>query len=116
MDIEQFDRAISEICRITKPSGTFYMSIVHPAFYDSQWGTDEHGFRKTKIMERYLTEYFFDNEYWGKTRHYHRSISFYINRIVGNGFRLVHMEEPESYDGVRKSKEFPLFLFMEFEK
>lgn len=116
MDIERFEEALSEIHRVTKPSGTFYMSIVHPAFYDCEWGKDEHGFRKTKIMERYLTEYFFDNEYWGKTRHYHRTVSFYVNRIIEKGFRLIHMEEPESYDGVRKSKEFPLFLFMEFVK
>lgn len=116
MDIENLDTIFSEICRVTKKSGIFYMSIVHPAFYDCRWGKDEQGFRRYKIMERYLSEYAFDNEYWGKTRHYHRTVSYYVNRIIKNGFQLVCMNEPVSYDGVNKSNEFPLFLFLEFIK
>ncbi len=116
MDIEKIESAITEVYRVTKKSGIFYIAIVHPAFYDCQWGKEENGFHKFKIMERYLSEYCFDNEYWGKTRHYHRTVSYYINLMIQNGFQLVCMTEPESYDGVNKSKEFPLFLFLEFVK
>ncbi len=116
MDIENFEGLFEEALRITKKGGVFYFSIVHPAFYDSQWGKDENGFRNSKIMTRYLSEYSFDNEFWGQTPHYHRTISKYINIAIEKGFRLVRLEEPISYDGVTKSKEFPLFLFAEFEK
>jgi methionine biosynthesis protein metW len=116
MDIENIEGLFKEVFRITKVSGIFYFSIVHPAFYDSQWGKDEKGFRNAKIMTKYLSEYSFDNEHWGKTAHYHRTISKYINTAIEKGFRLIRLEEPVSYDGVSKSKEFPLFLFVEFGK
>jgi len=116
MDIENLDKIIHEIYRITKHNGLFYMSIVHPAFYDGEWGKDETGFRKNKIMERYLSEYFFYNEHWGKTKHFHRTISKYLNTIIDSGFILTSINEPKSYDGIKKSSEFPLFLFAEFKK
>lgn len=116
MDIENLSDLIHEIYRITNHNGIFYMSIVHPAFYDCEWEKDPTGFRKRKIIERYLSEYSFDNEYWGKTKHFHRTISTYINTIIRSGFRLVCLDEPKSYDGKTKSDEFPLFLFAEFKK
>lgn len=116
MDIEKFEELFDDVFRITNKGGIFYFSIVHPAFYDCHWGKDENGFRNAKIMTRYLSEYSFDNEFWGKTTHYHRTISKYINTATEKGFRLVRLEEPVSYDGVTKSKEFPLFLFAELEK
>lgn len=116
MDIEHLNDLIQEIYRITKYNGIFYMSIVHPVFYDCEWGKDEKGFRKRKIMEKYLSEYNFYNNYWGKTKHFHRTISKYLNTIVNSGFTLVHLGEPKAYDGILKSDEFPLFLFAEFKK
>ncbi len=116
MDISNFQALFKEVFRITKAEGMFYFSIVHPAFYDCDWGKDENGFRNAKIMTRYLSEYSFDNDFWGKTTHYHRTISKYINTAIDEGFQLIHLEEPVSYDGITKSKEFPLFLFAEFKK
>ncbi len=116
MDTEDIDKLIQEVYRITKYNGIFYMSIVHPTFYDCEWDQDETGFRKRKIMERYLSEYHFNNEYWGKTKHFHRTISKYLNTIINCGFTLAHLGEPKSYDGIIKSDEFPLFLFAEFKK
>lgn len=116
MDIENVGEIFQQIFRVTRQGGRFYMAIVHPAFYDCLWGEDENGFKKAKIMEKYLSEYNFANPYWGETQHFHRTISYYINRITDCGFRLTHMEEPKSYDGINKSDEFPLFLFMEFIK
>lgn len=111
-----FEYADKEIYRITKYNGIFFMSIVHPAFYDCEWDKDQTGFKKRKIMERYLSEYSFNNEYWGKTKHFHRPVSRYINTIISSGFTLVGLNEPKSYDGKTKSDEFPLFLFAEFRK
>ncbi len=116
MDIENFGGLLTEAFRILRPGGTFYMGIVHPAFYDCHWAKDETGFRYAKLISKYLSEYRFDNEFWGKTAHYHRTISTYLNAAIQNGFRLIHLEEPLSYDGVTKSNEFPLFLFAEFER
>ncbi len=116
MDIKNFEYLFEEAFRISKKEGLFYFSIVHPAFYDCRWIKDENGFQNAKVMTRYLSEYSFDNEFWGKTTHYHRTISKYINTAIEKGFRLVRLEEPVSYDGITKSREFPLFLFAEFVK
>ncbi len=116
MDIEDFEGLFEEVFRILKLDGIFYFSIVHPAFYDSLWKKDENGFGYAKIMTKYLSEYSFDNEFWGKTTHYHRTISKYINTATQKGFRLINLDEPVSYDGITKTNEFPLFLFAEFEK
>ncbi len=116
MDIENLENAFHESYRITKPNGTFYFSIVHPAFYDGEWAKDIKGFKSKRILKKYLSEYNFDNDFWGKTTHYHRTISKYINTAIETDFKLVRLEEPVTYDGVTKSKEFPLFLFTEFVK
>lgn len=116
MDIDPIAPAVCEAARILKPGGRFCVGIVHPAFYDCEWGRDESGFRKYKIMEKYLSEYHFDQNFWGQTRHYHRPVSFYLNAILASGLTFTHMDEPVSYDGIRKSQEFPLFLIMEFRK
>lgn len=116
MDLENINELIPEINRITKEQGIFYISIVHPAFYDAPWSEDEHGFKKTKVMKKYLSEYNFDNEFWGKTKHYHRPLSKYLNTIINSGFSLIYIDEPKAYDGIDKNDEFPLFLFAEFKK
>lgn len=116
MDIENLNGTVNEIHRITKPCAIFYMSIVHPAFYDAVWREDEKGVFKYKVMERYLSEYNFNNEFWGTTIHYHRPLGKYINTILNCGFNLIELTEPSGYDGINKSKEFPLFLFAEFQK
>ncbi len=116
MDISNFSGVISESNRILKKDGVFYFSIVHPAFYDCEWEKDENGFSKNKVMTKYLSQYKFENKFWGITTHYHRTISDYLNTAIEKGFVLRKMYEPLSYDGITKSKEFPLFLFLEFTK
>ncbi len=116
MDIENLENVFREAYRITKSDGTFYFSIVHPAFYDGEWVKDIKGFKGKRIMKKYLSEYSFDNDFWGKTIHYHRTISKYINTAIETGFKLVRLDESVTYDGIINSKEFPLFLFAEFVK
>lgn len=116
MDIEKLEEILTEISRIIKRNGIFYMSIVHPAFYDGDWLRDEAGYCRAKLIQKYLSEYSFDNEFWGTTSHFHRPVSRYINAALQSEFALTELLEPESYDGVEKNKEIPLFLFAEFRR
>jgi ubiquinone/menaquinone biosynthesis C-methylase UbiE len=116
MDIENIEQALSECYRILKPNGIFYYSIVHPAFYDSEWIKDKQGFSYAKLIHAYITPYSFTNEFWGKTEHFHRSLSYYLNVATEQGFILQHVEEPISYDGTSKNKDLPLFFFAEYKK
>ena len=116
MDIKNIASVIQEVQRITKDKGLFYVSITHPAFYDGEWLCDENGYKSAKVMKNYLSEINYDNEFWGKTKHYHRPLSTYLNLFCDHHFRLVHMEEPHIYDNTKQSSEIPLFIMMEFEK
>ena len=116
MDVNPIEPLLREIGRVLRPGGVFFMGVVHPAFFDAHWQCDADGYRRRKIMERYLSEYHLDNPFWGCTRHYHRPLSAYFNACADAGLRLCHMQEPVSYDGITKTQEFPLFLFAEFRK
>lgn len=41
----------------------FYYSIVHPAFYDSEWIEDETHFKYAKIISNYIKPYQFKNTF-----------------------------------------------------
>lgn len=116
MDIDDVESVFRECRRILKPSGLFYYSIVHPAFYDGCWVIDEKGYKHSKTIRRYLESYTITNDFWGETTHFHRPLSFYLNLASKHNFVLKHIDEPVSYNGITKTKEIPLFLFAEYVK
>ena len=116
MDIENMEEVLRECHRVLMPGGTFWFSIVHPALYNGEWLIDENGYHRAKAMSRYLTEYVSHNHFWGKTTHFHRPISAYLNAVAGAGFAFVHADEPIAYDGALKNSDLPLFFFAEYEK
>lgn len=116
MDIEDVAFVFSECNRILKTGGILYYAIVHPAFYDCHWLQDENGYRYAKTMDRYISPYSLTQAFWGKTQHFHRSLSYYLNTAASNGFILKETWEPVSYDGVHKNSDLPLFFFAEYVK
>lgn len=116
MDVENIEKVFSECYRVLKSNGIFYYSIVHPAFYDSEWVKDKTGFSYGKTISSYIKPYSFTNEFWGKTEHFHRPLAYYLNVAAEKGYVLQHVEEPISYDGVTKNKDLPLFFFAEYKK
>ncbi len=116
MDIENIEIVFSECKRILKENGIFYYSIVHPAFYDGQWLVDEKGFKYAKSIRTYLKPYSFENNFWGTTKHYHRSLSYYLNVASDHGFVLRHVDEPCSYSKETVNDDLPLFFFAEYQK
>lgn len=113
MDIENLDFVIKETARVLKKDGLFYCAILHPVFYNAKWlknGNDELNLR---VVEKYLSEYKIVNNFWGKTNHYHRTISTYINVFISSGFEISQVYEPQTYFKEKKSAEFPLFFIIE---
>lgn len=114
MDIEDIETAVAEAERVLKSGGTFWFSIVHPAFYDGVWQTED-GRKYAKAVSRYISHYSFENNFWGATAHFHRPISYYLNAAAQRGLKFMRMDEPRTYDG-DKNDDIPLFLYAEFVK
>ena len=115
MDIDPVESVFSECRRVLKHGGVFFISIVHPAFFNGDWQTDENGRQTGKLITSYLTPCVSENRFWGETAHYHRPLSFYLNAAADAGFLLRHTEEPRTYDGVTKNNDLPLFFFAEYD-
>lgn len=115
MDIDPIDNAILEFYRIIKNNGTFFFSIVHPAFYQAAWERNEQGVTLSKKVSSYITPQSIRQDFWGNTMHFHRPLSYYFNKISDAGFSLKNMFEPKVYEE-SKIQDIPLYLFAEFVK
>lgn len=116
MDIDPIEKIIAECSRILKPRGVFWYSIVHPAFFCGDWQTDENGYQFGKLITSYLSSKVTENRFWGKTMHFHRPLSCYLNAAADAGLVLSHIEEPRSYDNKTKNEDLPLFFIAEYKK
>lgn len=115
MDIDPIAATVEEFYRILKPNGTLFFSIVHPAFYDANWERDDNGIAVSKKVTSYITETSYQQNFWGDTTHYHRSISYYMNTMADAKFIFNRMYEPSVYEDT-KIPDIPLYLFIEFSK
>ncbi len=116
MDIPDYQTAMKNCITSLKQKGIFIFSILHPCFEeDIDW-------RKQPFVK--IQEYF--KEYTVKqfTGHFlHRTLSSYLNLLVGNGCVLEKMIEPQLSDEVIKqypqqerSHHIPLFLVIKARK
>ena len=116
MDIESVPAVLAECRRVLHSGGVLYISIVHPAFYNSPWLKDESGTAYAKAVSGYLQPHTVTNRFWGETAHFHRPLSYYLNAAADHGFRLVRTDEPAAYDPATNTADLPLFFFAEFSK
>ncbi|HCC51745.1 MAG TPA: hypothetical protein DEQ30_06525 [Porphyromonadaceae bacterium] len=116
MDIDPLDKTVKEFSRILKEKGKLFFSIVHPAFYLSDWERNNAGIITHKKVTSYISHKSVEQK-WGEQPviHYHRPISFYFNLFAKNGLLLSQMYEPNVYEDT-KIPDIPLFLFAELVK
>ena len=116
MDLPEIEDTLSEFARVLRPAGRLWFSIVHPAFYIGDWVTGEDDRKVAKKISGYLTPQQKTGNFWGKSIHYHRPVSFYLNLASRCGFSLLETAEPPAYDERENGADLPLFLCAEFEK
>jgi hypothetical protein len=104
MDIPNLQALCHAVYRILRPSGWFRLAITHPCF-------ESHAQRRTSItgqvsleVHEYFTEGFWrsanSNRNWGMLGAYHRQLSTYINTLIGTGFEITQISEPEATKAV----------------
>lgn len=94
MDIPRIDVAIAEFARLITNGSILVFSITHPCFFCSDWVTDEKGKHLHKEISDYLTPKVEQLNFWGKTLHFHRSLSHYFDVLTQNSFCVDVFKEP----------------------
>jgi ubiquinone/menaquinone biosynthesis C-methylase UbiE len=112
MDLSQLDRALEEVYRVIKPSGLFQLSILHPCYATPvrEWIKDAEGKIKGLMCGDYFNELHGDIEEWifsaapkdlikdikkFRVPRFHRTLSTWLNTILGVGFTLEKFSEPQ---------------------
>ena len=94
MDIPEIESLVFEVDRVLKKPGTFIFSITHPCFFLSNWEENENNIKTYKKIGNYLEERVEELNFWGKTLHYHRPLSRYIEAIEKAGMYVSSLREP----------------------
>ena len=108
MDGPRFDLAMAECFRVLRPGGRLAFSIMHPCFLTrgSRWIRDEQGIKVGRVVGHY-----FDPMRWVErfrftdapaeayefaVPRFDRTVSEYVNTLIGAGFVLKQLEEPRA--------------------
>jgi SAM-dependent methyltransferase len=95
MDIAVLDRLLADVAQYLRPGGVFVFSILHPAFHSRTVVDDGVDGRYRKVAD-YLSLETRWVENFGGHRHYHRPLSWYIERLVAHGLVVNGLIEPPS--------------------
>lgn len=117
MDIEEYEKAISEVSRVLKTNGRFIFSITHPCF---EWGATTEGetiaewkrekntsdLREEKALNLEIKRYFgifrcevlwtmkrLGNSF--QTTSFHRTLTDYFQAMYKNGLLITRLVEPK---------------------
>lgn len=94
MDIPEIELLVFEVARVLKKPGAFIFSITHPCFFLSDWEENENSIKTYKKIGNYLEERVEELNFWGKTLHYHRPLSRYMEAVEKAGMYVSSLREP----------------------
>lgn len=126
MDVEDLDGTLKEIHRVLKPSGTVFISMLHPCFKgkETKWILNDGS------IQVLVSDYHNPKEWIGEIKgmsdpvvYRHRTLSEYTKAFVRNGFQISDMDEPipteeqsQKSSRVAWLKKIPMYLFIELKK
>ncbi len=125
--IKSFETICKNVYNCLKPGGAFVFSVEHPIFTsknEQDWYYDEKGNRLHWPVDNYQSEGVRETTFLTENViKYHRTISTYINELVGTGFSIRAVKEPIPTDEMLKSipemkdeTRRPMFLIISAEK
>jgi len=144
MDMADYTGCVREVARVLKDAGLFQFSITHPCTMTRawQWVRDERGRRKALLVGNYFSlnatspEEDVEEWYFGsappevkaaartfRIPRFFRTLSEYVNVLVGSGFGIVRMHEPHADEAavsqcpaVADTRLVPYFLIIQCRK
>ncbi|WP_257352083.1 class I SAM-dependent methyltransferase [Pseudalkalibacillus decolorationis] len=125
--IQSFEAICKKIHDCLKPGGAFVFSVEHPIFTsrnEQDWYCDDQGNRLHWPVDNYQLEGVRETTFLTENVvKYHRTISTYINDLIGSGFKIRAIKEPMPSDEMLKSvpemrdeNRRPMFLMISAEK
>jgi SAM-dependent methyltransferase len=97
MDIEDFSGAISAVAETVRPDGRFVISMVHPCFPGNDAGLSSWSPDATYFSEgRWTSAGRNPDGVRIRVGSSHRTISSYLNTLIGAGFVIDRLVEPEA--------------------
>jgi SAM-dependent methyltransferase len=125
--IESFEVICKKVHGCLKPGGSFIFSVEHPIFTsrnEQDWYVDDQGNRLHWPVDHYQSEGVRETTFLtDNVIKYHRTISTYINDLIGTGFALKAIKEPMPSDemlkndsGMKDENRRPMFLIISAEK
>ena len=126
MDVEDLNGTLKEICRVLKPNGKVFISILHPCFK----GKETKWIKNDASIEVLVSDYHNPKEWYGEIKginasilYRHRTLSEYVKAFVQAGFIITDMNEPiptEEQSTMSPRiiwlKKIPMYLFIELKK
>ena len=124
--VKDYQKTVADVYRWLKPRGTFIFSAEHPVFtaYGSQdWYYGEDG----EILHFPVDRYYYEGErkasFLGEVvTKYHRTLTSYLETLLGAGFSLTHVVEPQppeemlSIPGMADEMRRPMMLIVSAQK
>lgn len=122
--VQDFGELCSKVHACLKPGGTFLLSVEHPIFTareEQDWIIDDQGKRLYWPVDHYQMEGIRRTSFLAENViKYHRTVSTYMNDLIGNGFSIKAVQEPmppaemlDEVDGMRDELRRPMFLIVQ---
>ncbi|WP_404456762.1 class I SAM-dependent methyltransferase [Virgibacillus necropolis] len=125
--IKSFETICKKVYANLKPGGTFVFSVEHPIFTsrnEQDWYFDDQGNRLHWPVDNYQSEGVRETTFLTENVvKYHRTISTYINDLIGAGFSIRAVKEPtpthemlKNLPEMKHENRRPMFLILSAEK
>jgi ubiquinone/menaquinone biosynthesis C-methylase UbiE len=105
--IKSYEAICKKVHDCLKPGGTFVFSVEHPIFTsrnEQDWYDDNHGNHLHWPVDNYQYEGVRETTFLTENVvKYHRTISTYMNDLIGAGFSIKAVKEPMPSDDMLKS-------------
>ena len=117
MDIPDINNMLQGVRKKIKKNGKFIFTITHPSFFNFKSRQDETTGQMYCGVTNYLqpAEWRLDN--FGGHRHYHRSLTYYVDCLRNNHLAVTRLYEPPQIPFATENVEFhrniPKFMLIE---